>query len=244
MHILNNHALQELAALTGINNADIAKNKTKGNAIGSAGAAAGAGGGHKGGKVGGAGQYDVNEVVTIIKKAIAKVNYLQYLSFGIAERDCKCVTEFHLPGHEPVEEQPQGRVLRGVHGRLPGQLRPAAHPREQGPLSFTRVSHLASFLLAVRHAMRNCLLSYGCIVQGLLTDAMSQGKALGLQSKQRGAVVLRKALDKLLADFEKVRQVVHGLEYYGLILCSLTLCGLICYLRRVADRARRRPRRR
>lgn len=36
---------------------------------------------------------------------------------------------------------------------------------------------------------------------------MSQGKTLGLQNKQRGAVVLRKALDKLAADFEKVCSV-------------------------------------
>jgi hypothetical protein len=42
------------------------------------------------------------------------------------------------------------------------------------------------------------------VLQSLLTDALTQGKTLGLQSKQRGAVVLRKALDKLAADFEKV----------------------------------------
>eukprot|EP00600_Ochromonadales_sp_CCMP1393_P009763 CAMPEP_0174963216 /NCGR_PEP_ID=MMETSP0004_2-20121128/5205_1 /TAXON_ID=420556 /ORGANISM="Ochromonas sp., Strain CCMP1393" /LENGTH=1919 /DNA_ID=CAMNT_0016211813 /DNA_START=58 /DNA_END=5817 /DNA_ORIENTATION=- len=36
-----------------------------------------------------------------------------------------------------------------------------------------------------------------------LSDAINNGKTLGLQNKQRGAVVLRKALDKLLADAEK-----------------------------------------
>ena len=37
-----------------------------------------------------------------------------------------------------------------------------------------------------------------------LSDAMSSGKVLGLQNKQRGAVVLRKAIDKLLSDTDKV----------------------------------------
>jgi hypothetical protein len=53
------------------------------------------------------------------------------------------------------------------------------------------------------------LTSCACFIQSLLTDALSQGKTLGLQNKQRGAVVLRKALDKLAADFEKVYRLVQ-----------------------------------
>ena len=41
-----------------------------------------------------------------------------------------------------------------------------------------------------------------------VSDAISSGKTLGIQNKQRGAVVLRKALDKLLGDIEKVKVVL------------------------------------
>jgi hypothetical protein len=38
-----------------------------------------------------------------------------------------------------------------------------------------------------------------------LGDAIASGKNFGVQNKQRGAVPLKKALDKLASDFEKVR---------------------------------------
>ena len=38
-----------------------------------------------------------------------------------------------------------------------------------------------------------------------IQDAISSGKTLGLQNKQRSAVVLRKGLDNLLSDLEKVK---------------------------------------
>ena len=41
-------------------------------------------------------------------------------------------------------------------------------------------------------------------LKGPLGDAISSGKGLGIQNKQRGAVVLRKALDKLGNDLDKV----------------------------------------
>jgi hypothetical protein len=66
---------------------------------------------------------------------------------------------------------------------------------------------LHSMLCSLQTFVYSLLTSCACSMQSLLMDALSQGKTLGLQNKQRGAVVLRKALDKLAADFEKVRAV-------------------------------------
>jgi hypothetical protein len=50
-----------------------------------------------------------------------------------------------------------------------------------------------------------------------LTDAINNGKTLGIQNKQRGAVVLRKAIDKLQSDLEKVRCVFSYLTLLSYI---------------------------
>jgi hypothetical protein len=64
---------QDLAALTGLNNADIAMKKTKANTAANSGGGGAVQSRSATSKGGGAVTYDVNEVVAIVKKAITKV---------------------------------------------------------------------------------------------------------------------------------------------------------------------------
>jgi hypothetical protein len=79
--------------------------------------------------------------------------------------------------------------------------------------------YLHPILRSPQTVVYSLLTSCACSIQSLLTDALTQGKTLGLQNKQRGAVVLRKALDKLAADFEKVCCLLLALYEHG---CYLT----------------------
>lgn len=42
-------------------------------------------------------------------------------------------------------------------------------------------------------------------LRNIFSDGLNNGRNLGIQNKQRGAVVLRKTMDKVLSELDKVR---------------------------------------
>ena len=71
-------------------------------------------------------------------------------------------------------------------------------------------------------------------LRNIFSDGLNNGRNLGIQNKQRGAVVLRKTMDKVLSELDKVRLTLLLLLFEVLkcddILNTLSLMFLGCFL--------------